>query len=202
MLPYEPSSRENAGVRTGLKEFQSLLRALDEAIGWIQVGNLEKFDSLVGENSCQTRAVWMGIASVKFFAQELLIDQIKTSLRKIENLLIPKSIESLMRSKKSLKDVLEKHKLDVFLTHEENFLFHSFLLSEMKTVQMSDNFIPTIYRIEICEPKNFTRFGDVSTSFARNLLSKLRRSLANSSVQFVRENALRSQNQQQQRMVS
>ena len=121
-------------------------------------------------------------------------------MKDIDELLGPKSIDLLMRSEKSLKDILEK--IDISLTDEEMFLIQSFLLSEMKTVKMSGNSFQTIYRVEAGEPKNFLRFGDVSVSFARNLLSKLRRSLATSSVQFVRDNALLCQDRPLQRMVS
>lgn len=192
LLPYEVSLRKNGSLQTGLKEFQALLTALQETITWVQAGKLEKFDSLVGENACQIRAVWMAIAFSQFSSNASLIDQIANSTKCIDELLEPKSIDSLMRSDKSLGDVLEK--IDISLTDKEMFLIQSFLLSEMKTVKMSDNY--SLYRIEAGEPKNFTRFGDVSVSFARNLLSKLRRALATSSVQFMRDNA------QDQRMVS
>jgi hypothetical protein len=82
------------------------------------------------------------------------------------------------------------------------YILQAYLLTEMKIVKSSDQNIDSIYVFEEAAPKNFLRFGDVSVSFARNLLSKLRRSLATSSVQFVRDNALRSQNRPLQRMVS
>ncbi len=200
LLPYEPCLRKNGSLQIGLKEFHALLRALKESHLCIRSGNLEKFDSLVGENSCQIRAVWL--ASLNFISKSSLFEQIEKSLKKIDDLLASKSIDSLMRSDGSLKDILENHEIDVSLTDEEVFLLQSYLLSEMKTVKISEESLNTIYRIEAGEPKNFIRFGNVSVSFARNLLSKLRRSLATSSVQFVRDHALQSQDVTLQKMSS
>ena len=107
-----------------------------------------------------------------------------------------------MHGDESLKDVLEMENLDISLTPEELFMFKSYLLTEMKTVVSAHEKIASICRIESGEPKKLQRLGDISTSFARNLLSKVRRMLATSSVQFVRNHACANQNPSLKRMVS
>ncbi len=203
LLPYETDSRKNGSLQTGLKEYQTLLRALHEATLYMQASDLERFDSLVGENACQIRAVWLAILASKGpFNLVRLQNQITNVLSKVAALLAPKTIASLMRGNESLKTVLEKENLDISLIPEELFMIKSYLLTEMKTVVSAHEKIASLCRIESGDPKKLQRLGDISTSFARNLLSKVRRMLATSSVQFVRNYACANQNPSLKRMVS
>lgn len=190
ILPYETAAKKNGEIRTGLKEYQALLRASLAAIKAFQELNLEQFDSLVGENACQIRTVWIAtLASNTGDNLNKLNDQISLSLNKINALLEPKKIDSLMCNEKNLKMIFEEENLDISLTSTEMFLIQCYLLSEMKTVKLDNQKLISIFIVDIADPKKFKRFGDVSTSFADNLLSRLRKMLAISSVEFVRNHA-------------
>lgn len=190
LLPYDIHSKKNGNIRTGLKEYQTLLKAFSSANVAFLHSQLDQFDSLVGENACQIRAVWMALlasrSSVDIDALNKRIDQ---ALNKIEGLLEPKSIDCMMRGDESLGTIIEKENLEIGLNCQEMFLIQSYLLSEMKIVEMDDRNLISIYRVESSDPKKLQRFGDTSTSFSRNLLSRLRRMLATASVEFVREHA-------------
>lgn len=193
LLPYETDKKKNGFLRKGLKEFQSLLIAFLEATEAFQNGRFEKFDSLVGENACQIRAVWMAIVASKGSVEiNKLNERIIKALKKIDLLLTPKSIDSLMGSDESLKSILEKDELDISLTIDEAMMIQSYLLCEMKVVNPEEK-MTCIYKFESTDPKKIKRFGDITSSFADNLLSRLRKLLAASSVQFIRERAAISQ---------
>jgi hypothetical protein len=129
-------------------------------------------------------------------------NQILEILKKIDSLLSSKAIDLLMRSERSLKNIIAEEHLDIFLTADEMFLLQSFLLSEMKTVSDTSKQFDSIYRIEASDPKKMSKFGDVSVSFARNLLSQLKRAVSTASVQFVRSCACRLQDKALMKMVS
>lgn len=203
LLPYDTSAKKHGCIKKGLKEYQALLRVVVEAAQSFQARDFEKFDSLVGENACEIRAVWLALSALKTsFSAESLIDQVLTSLAKVDVLLNPSTIDLLMRTEESLKSLFEREELDIALSTEELFIIQSFLLTEMKTVIDSEKQINSIYRAEVSDPKKICRFGDVSVSFARSLISKVRRMLATASVQFVRSYACRFQDQPLMKMVS
>ena len=200
LLPYDTGIKKHGSLQTGLKEYQSLLRAFLEANDALQKGELEKFDSLVGENACEIRAVWMATNFSKCTANiNTLIDHTTAALSRIDTLLSPKQIAHLMNAKASLKTLLEREALDIPLSREEMFMIQSYLLCELKSFK--DSHSPLLI-LEVAEPKKFTRFGDISINFARNLLSKLRRSLATASVQFIRDVASTTQDPALIKMVS
>lgn len=95
-----------------------------------------------------------------------------------------------MRSDQSFQSVIEEHKLNIYFSHSAIILIISFLLSEMKTVDIDEKHISTIFRIEHTAPKHLKRYGDVSTSFSINLVNNLRKMLAKATVEFVRQQAL------------
>lgn len=188
LLPYDTGSKKNASLQSGLKEYQTLLKALFESTTYMEERNLEKFDSLVGENACQIRAIWMAqLASQNPFDLVSLQNLITSASDKVEALLDHKTISALMRCDKTLKAVLETEHLDIPLNPQELFMIESYLLAEMKTVLSCDEKITSICRVESADPKKLQRLGNVSTSFARHLLSKVRRMLATASVHFVRD---------------
>lgn len=203
LLPYDTSIKKHGCIKKGLKEYQSLLSAVIEAAHSLHARDLEKFDSLVGENACEIRAVWMAIIALKNSINiAALSDQALMSLSKVTTLLNSNKIDLLMRSEESLKSVFEKEGLDISLTAEELIIAQSYLLTEMKTVMDSEKQINSIYRAEVSDPKKICRLGDVSVSFARSLISRIRRMLATASVQFVRSYACRFQDQALMKMVS
>lgn len=203
LLPYETESKKHGSQRTCLEEYQALNRAFLEANQALEKGELEKFDSLVGENACQIRAIVIAITFSKSLVDiRSLKDRILKVLSKVEALLATKTINSLMQSEDSFKSVLEKEELDIPLTHEEIYILQSFILSELKTVASSEKEMISLHRIEIADYKKLRQFGEVSNSFAKRLLNKLRKQLAAASIQFIRETASAFQDPSLMKMVS
>lgn len=84
----------------------------------------------------------------------------------------------------SLQELLSG--IDLPLTEEQIFLVQSFLLAEIKTQLPPKD--PLCFTI-VSEPKKLKKFGNVSSSFLENLISKTRKSLATASVAFVQNQA-------------
>lgn len=201
-LPYDPHTKINGDLRTGLKEFQSLLRALIAAVRAHNEKRYEKFDSLVGENACQIRSVWLckNEKEATAFNHKLTFHAMQ-SLAQIDQQLQPAVIESLMLKDISLQQLLSTKNLDLPLTKNEAFLLRSFLLCELKTLKEEEK-SSTIFRTTVATPKKMVQFGEVSPSFAKSLVSKLRQQVSQASVQFVREEAERHLNEHTMTMVS
>ncbi|MBM3184197.1 MAG: hypothetical protein FJZ64_02715 [Chlamydiae bacterium] len=58
---YDPKEKRNGELRKGLQEYEFLLSVLEETCHHLENGNFERFDSLLGENACQIRAVKIAI---------------------------------------------------------------------------------------------------------------------------------------------
>lgn len=197
LFPYDPSSKKNGSLLTGIKEYQMLVRACLQAYALWEQKDLEKFDSLVGENACQIRAVWIALhasRSSRFFSS--IIEKVHLISNKLEDLLLPSTISRLMHTEISLKQVLENEGLEITLDLEEVFLLASFLLSLMKDVKEESLQLSSLYRKEIADPKKAVQLGEVSGSFAKNLLSKLRQTLSTLSVEFVQKTSFALQDAQ------
>src|ERR1700722_152747 len=114
LLPYDTCVKKHGCLKKSLSEYQALLRAVLEAARYFQIGNLEKFDSLVGENACEIRAIWMAIIALKNSVNvSFLNDLASEALSKVDLLLNPASIDLLMRSEESLNSLLKKERLDI-----------------------------------------------------------------------------------------
>lgn len=193
LLPYDLGKVQHGELRTGLNGYQMLLNAFLKAIHAIKNGDLTKFDSLVGENACQIRAVWIILIATKFLdSLETLEDKIKKRKNAIDNLLAlettPKLMQ-LMKSQISLGDLLKNEMLDVSLTQDEMFIIQAYILSEAKVNLWHDKFIPSLYQAQKIVPKNLKKFGNISAHFADKLISKLRKLLSIASTKFIKEKA-------------
>lgn len=203
LFPYDFNEKTKAKLKGALQEYQMLLIASLEAINALDICDLHKFDPLVGENACQVRAVWIAIiASKKLINIRDLTHQIIHIKDKICALLEEKTIAKLMLKQISLGELFISEKLFIPLSTEEIFLIRCFLLAETKITPLGEKSIDCIYSKEKCDPKKLKRFGDISFSFADNLVSKLRRAIAIHSVQFVRERASASQDPHLMKMLS
>jgi len=188
-LYYNIADRKCGELNKSFKEYQLLVCALDESLTALNEGNLEKFDSLVGENACQIRAVRIAQiyarSSIEF---EKLHKQIEYAQEKIRELSSPRKIAVLMRSNLSFEAILKEHNLNIELTDDELFAFHSYMLTEMKELQCPDKF--SLFEQIKCTPTKIKRFNpDISYSFTDRLASHLRQNLALTSVEFVRQAA-------------
>ena len=222
LLPYDPSTRTKKALEKGLYEYQMLLNALSAALQEYKKGELERFDALVGENACQIRAVKIAVIyQNKTVNHQELEPKIERALEIIEGLLEPKKIVSLMQQKVSLEEVLEKEGLLIELSDDEMFLYQSFLLTETKDSQSSEQMfsiqtnvfskISVNQRVENnCfnnkkEKNDFNKlkkYGDIPSNFAKNFTRKLRKSLSKRSIYFVRDIAFSTQDTSLLEMVS
>ena len=93
LLPYDANVKTFASLRTGLKEYQFLLKAFLEAVRCWRMGQFEKFDSLVGENACQIRAIWISLIASR--------DLLDIEMSNLTHLEIFTESRSLIRDKKN-----------------------------------------------------------------------------------------------------
>lgn len=122
LLPYDLSTKKEKELKIGLEEYKMLLEMLFQSLQAFKQDNLEKFDSVVGENACQIRAMRILSLTKKNVDLSLLENRIKEIQSSIETLLLPKKIAFLMHSKISLKDLIETGNLLISLTSDEMFL--------------------------------------------------------------------------------
>jgi len=191
LLHYNPSEKKCSDLPKALQEFQFLLLTAAAAIHNIQNLDLEKFDCVVGENACQIRAIKIAlIASKKPGTFDDLNQRIANSLAKIDELLTTHSINSLMRSKNSLRKIIDLNELDIILSLDEMFAIQSYLLSEMKESEPENEFMPCILRKDICVPNKLQeQYPHITSTFLSKLAKRLRRLIAEASVHFVKEAA-------------
>lgn len=187
LFPYELSEKKGSDLEKGLKEYQFLLQAAAEAIESFQKIDLEKFDCVVGENACQIRAIKIALIALR--NQDVfndLIHQIETIKTNLESLLSPSSLQTQMRERKSLKDLIEEHHLDLPLSADEIFLVKSYILSEMKETDSDDEFVQAITRKDICVPDKLKeKYPHLSARFFSLLAKNLRTKISQASVHFV-----------------
>jgi hypothetical protein len=187
LLYYNLSEKKHKDLKKGLIEYQVLLTALIESLESLEKGDLEKFDSLVGENACQIRAIRIAMIHESYSHHHELRQKALKAHQTISKIL-EEEIEKWMLSSISLEDLLSKYALEVVLTADEFFLIKSFLLTEMKEVLSSDTFMSSLIRKSKCSPVKVRRFNSqVSYSFTSHLASHIRQLLAKASVEFVQE---------------
>ena len=184
-LPYDPATKITKALFVGLKEYQLLLNAALEAARQFQQDNLERFDSLVGENACEIRAVRLALIATQKLVDGCSMQQrIADALEALQQL-SPKKIDSLMLNKISLQEVLSNEKLTVSLTPEEVFLIQSFLLTESKEDFENDLALTLLFK-QAAVPKKLKQYGDISSTFSYELVKKLRKDSSLDSVNFIR----------------
>ncbi len=195
LLPYDLSKKTGAGLKTALKEYEMLLVAASEAVETLKQGDLKKIDALVGENACEIRAAWLSIiVANNLIDTPMLLAEFCSKRQRISSLLQEQMLASLMMSGISLMELLEKESTSIYLSMEEMFIVQSFLLTETKELLPQQNGTVSLCIRERSSPKQLKRFGDISSSFADNLLSRLRKLIAAASVQFVRQIAAKAKN--------
>lgn len=187
LLPYDMNTKTGAGLKNALKDYDMLLNAALEAMKALEQGEITKFDALVGENACQIRTVWIAIIiSNNLIHTQAILNELYNTRKRIRVFLEEKQISLLMRDGISLQQLVEREKISSFLSLEEFVLINSFLLTEAKEVVLTQDGIISLCHRERSNPKKLKRFGDISSQFANDLLSRSRRLLAENSVQFVR----------------
>jgi len=202
-LPYDPQKKVGSALRNGLNEYFFLLYGALKAVEALELNDLEQFDALVGENACQIRAVWISIIASK---KDIFLGKLKNNIDESKNdvckLLEEKTIQKLMSSGVSLKELFINEKLFVSLSAQEAFVIQCFFLREVKSSNCIEILLDGILIKEKCIPKRLKKFGNVSSSFADNLVSKLRKTTAKQSVQFIRKYAEKSKDKKLIKMLA
>lgn len=184
LLPYDPASKLR--LKDGLKEQFFLLTVTKDAIESLQRGELTSFDPLVGENSCQIRAVKIALIANHCFSspQKLAkeIDSLKTKITELSN------ANNISKNEISLKDYIEKEQLDIFLSEDEIFLLESYILTKTKITKPFDTQKPLVENAST-DTKKIREISDISSSFANELVKKLRKDLSARSVTSIQEMA-------------
>ncbi|MDE3046350.1 MAG: hypothetical protein KGJ02_06880 [Verrucomicrobiota bacterium] len=190
MLPYEPNKRVGADLKKGLLEYQFLLGLVNQAYHSLENKEFQKFDSLVGENSCQTRVLKIALNVIHSVSNFNALDvQILKANRRIKELFSSGEIDLLIKEKSSLQDVLDSHHLDLALSRNEMFILQSYLLAEAKEQNSPEEIFTSLFRIEKASIDNLKL--ETSNSFKKHLVRKARILLSKASVQFMREIALK-----------
>ncbi len=199
LLPYDPSTKKGGDLRKGLKEYSLLLVAMEQTIAALKMGDFEQFDAVVGENACQIRSVKIAMIAQKCLnSVEPILSKINDAKRTIEGL----RLEPLMKRGISLEGLLKEEKLDVALSFDELFLIESFLLSVAKTVETAKPEFP-LFRNDAAAPNKLERFQiDVTTTYKKQLVKRVRQLLSKASVTFVQEQARSLNDRQLERMCS
>ena len=183
LLPYDPEIKKQHRLKDGLNEYLLLLSAAEEAMEAFARGELAKFDPLVGENSCQIRAVKIAIiASEKNLNSSMLLDDISSSKRSIIELI--EMVNELLYQEKSLKNLLDDLNIDVILNFDALFIIKSYILSKVKILS-GMNEIMKFCKNEKTDTKRIKELGNVGREFANNLVRNLRTQLSKSSARFV-----------------
>lgn len=203
ILPFDPKIKKYKDLQHGLKEYKVLLKAFVEAIHALKHGDQEKLDSLVGENACQIRAIWIASLSAKDLSNfDKLETEISKVITRIKDLLQPKTIARLMHVGQCLHTIIEENSLTILLSTNELLVLLTFLLSETKELLEEEEFIDSLCGREIAIPKKLKRFGEVSTQYCAGLVRAARKSITAASVQYVRALANSLDDKHLKKMVS
>lgn len=184
-LPYLLAEKIHSKLSVGLKEYRMLLIAADQSMTLYLQGNLSSFDSLVGENSCQIRSTMISlITDFPDLDIKNILDEIREKINKIDNF-------TSIRNKpcpQTLEDFIKKNQLHIKLNLREAFLISSFILTKVRDL-LPPSPSKQIVRNERTDTKKVKKISPVGSTFARELVKKLRHFVSTASVTFVQETA-------------
>ncbi|MBX9745074.1 MAG: hypothetical protein K2X08_07700 [Chlamydiales bacterium] len=196
VLCYNTSEKKHGNLEKALREYQFLINLIIEANQKLQEGELEQFDSLVGENACQIRALKIAKIfkrkSVDFYS---LKEKAEKSNNRVNEILNSKTIEILKRKGDSLQKVLFDEEIDVELTSDELFMLYSFVLTKMKenttlAKEESKETLRSLTLLEKTSPQKILPWkSNISGAFVKNLAIHIKKQLSEASVRFIQEEA-------------
>jgi uncharacterized LabA/DUF88 family protein len=201
LLDLLPSRSQLVNQISKLNEIIVICHISIEAINSLINGDLKKFDSFVGENACEIRAVWIAIIASKnsrshFKTYERLVDA-KEILRNLLYHNETLTTEQITSHEHQIQEIL-----NIIVDFELYFAIQAFLLSEAKIILAKRDFYPSLCVPAKSDPKRLKRFGNVSSTFLEKLVRKSRKFVAAASVQFVQKQANRSNDENLMDMVS
>lgn len=182
-LPYNFEEKKHSKLADGLKEYKMLLIATEQALMFYFHGELSNFDSLVGENSCQIRATMLSLIT-KFSNIDIknLLSEVRSKIKVINNFTEENSSATF------LKEFVEENNLHLKLNHSEAFLISSYILTQVRVI-LPPNPSKRIVRNESTVTRKVKEISPVGSTFARELVKKLRNFVSSASVIFIQEAA-------------
>ncbi|EDV29192.1 uncharacterized protein TRIADDRAFT_52828 [Trichoplax adhaerens] len=186
LLPYDPNVKKNKRLIDGLKEYLLLTVAAEQVLELSRKNDINKFDPLVGENACQIRAVETALIFFKPSQENstAILPKIRQIKLKCQNLI--KDVGQLAKEGYSLADLLQRDNIEIKLNFDEIYLIQSYLLTKVKMPRPPKEEYPLI-KNEYTDTKKIKEISSVGSMFADRLVSHLRKSLSELSVQFVQE---------------
>lgn len=186
LLPFKPINQTN--LHSGLKTYLFLLTSFEKAINALRKGDFEAFDAIVGENSCQIRAIWTALNATNCLQNiEPTLEQIAKIREKIATLLL--KIPSDTRSKSTLQTFFENNPdLCFSLSFDEAFLFQSFMLTLVKIARDPKPERPLTRNDQSCS-KKLMNWGELGRHLSDDLIKIFKEQLSKNSVLFLREKA-------------
>ncbi len=184
LFPYNLEEKYHAKLSDGLKEYKMLLVAAQQAMASIVEGKLSNFDALVGENSCQIRATLLLMITQRYQIDATgLLTKFTFLVNKVDSLLhkLSSSEETIQ-----LKLFLETEGLHFNITTCELFLISSYILTHVRVLLPNSPTKP-IVRNENTDTRKVKEISAVGSTFARDLIKKLRQIVSSISVHFVQE---------------
>ncbi|MCH9627113.1 MAG: hypothetical protein S4CHLAM2_07470 [Chlamydiales bacterium] len=183
LLPYHIKTKQHSRLIDGLKEYRLLLLAAEQALTHFLNGAFSDFDALVGENACHIRATMiLLIANQPCLEIKNLLKRICCVLDKV-NFAFKKGDFELHQS---LYLFVLKNKIDIKISFCEKFLVSSFILTKVREL-LPPNPSKWIVRNERTSTKKVKEISDVGSSFARDLVKRLRNLVSTASVSFIQE---------------
>ncbi|MFI5334192.1 MAG: hypothetical protein ACHQT8_03375, partial [Chlamydiales bacterium] len=183
VLPYDAKAKGLDRPKNALREYFLLLTAAEQAVEAWRMGNLKKFDSLVGENACQIRAVKLALmfSTLSVNSDEKLknITRVKEKVSYLLN-------NGIDYTPISLTNFLKTQEVEVPILPEEIFLLESFILTKIKTAKEATQELPLVFR-ESTDEKKLREVAPASRVFATELVRVSRENISRKSVEFIQK---------------
>ncbi len=185
LLPYDLKEKCHTKLNDGLKEYRMLLLAAEQALTSFLNDSLANFDSLVGENACQIRATLLAvIVKQKSIGTEELLEEINYLIKRID--FESQKLDSSREEHSVLGVFLEQKNLHLKVNQHELFLIASYILTKVR-VLLPPNPERRIVRNESTDTRKVKEISTVGSTFARELVKKLRNIVSTISVNFVQD---------------
>ena len=185
ILPYDPNTKSDDQLISGMKEYDFLLTATENAAQLLSKKHIACFDPLVGENACQIRALKNCLIFSTYPVNgDDLFAKVQFAREKIDSLF--KDTSAFTKNKFSLGKILENNDIDIKLNYREMYLIQSYLLTFIKTIKPPKQELPFVENA-YTDTKKLRLIKPIARLFAERLINKLRKSLSSLSVSFVQE---------------
>lgn len=191
LLPVTNNSMTAPELSATLKKYLELIRLAQEALVKFNQRQMDLFDPLVGENSCQIRATMFTEILSKPDIDEMVS---ATQRRLAEHAVKIKSLLDKLPAKSgqmaSCKSFLQQNKALLEISEEIAIIISSFILTEKKIIEKENKFGDTV-RTERSSSKILSERKGISGSFAAALIKAAQKLLSRYSAIYVQRLAFR-----------